>query len=171
MRIIAGSARGLRLRVPRGLRVRPTSGRVRTSLFSILGERVEEARVADLFAGCGSLGIEALSRGAAFCSFVENARPAIAALRDNLARAHLADRAELLPHDAFTVGPNSGEATVLAPQTGAAGSIVAGALEQSNVDISREFINLISAQTGISSASRVVRVADDLLQELLLLAR
>ena len=58
-----------------------------------------------------------------------------------------------------------------APETGRAGSTVSGTLEQSNVEIAREFISLIAAQTGISSASRVIRVADDLLQELLLLAR
>ena len=71
----------------------------------------------------------------------------------------------------FEAGPNSGDPTVVAPRTSAAGAIVSGGLEQSNVEIAREFINLIAAQTGISSASRVVRVADDLLQELLLLAR
>lgn len=71
----------------------------------------------------------------------------------------------------FALGPNSGDATLLAPRTRAAGAVVSGALEQSNVDIAREFINLISASTGVSSASRVVRAADDLLQELLLLAR
>lgn len=71
----------------------------------------------------------------------------------------------------FLPGPNSGVATIRAPQTGTAGSVAAGMLEQSNVEVAREFINLISASTGISSASRVVRVADELLQELLLLAR
>lgn len=105
MRIIAGSARGLRLRVPRGSRVRPTSGRVRTSLFSILGDTVEGARVLDLFAGSGALGLEALSRGAAFCWFVEKARPALAALEDNLARAGLAERAEVLRCDVYGVVP------------------------------------------------------------------
>lgn len=71
----------------------------------------------------------------------------------------------------FTIGPNSGDAEIVAPRMLGAGSIRSGALEQSNVDIAREFVNLITASTGISSASRVVRVADDLLQELLLLAR
>ncbi len=71
----------------------------------------------------------------------------------------------------FTIGPNSGDAAIVAPQMVGAGSIRSGALEQSNVDIAREFVNLITASTGISSASRVVRVADELLQELLLLAR
>lgn len=76
-----------------------------------------------------------------------------------------------LSENTFTVGPDSGAPTIVAPRTNAAGAVVSRALEQSNVEIAREFINLIAAQTGISSASRVVRVADDLLQELLLLAR
>ena len=71
----------------------------------------------------------------------------------------------------FKVGPASGDPTIQAGESGVAGSVVQGALEESNVEIAREFINLITAQTGISSASRVVRVADDLLQELLLMAR
>ena len=71
----------------------------------------------------------------------------------------------------FTIGPNVGEVSIVAPQTVGAGSVVSGALEQSNVEIAREFVNLIKASTGISSASRVVRVADDLLQELLLIVR
>lgn len=71
----------------------------------------------------------------------------------------------------FVAGPNSGPATIVLPQTGVAGAVRAGALEQSNVEIAREFVNLIQSSTGISSASRVVRVADQLLQELLLLAR
>jgi flagellar hook protein FlgE len=68
-------------------------------------------------------------------------------------------------------GPNTGAPQIIAPQSGTAGSINAGALEQGNVEIAREFITLISASTGISASSRVVRAADDLLQELLLLAR
>ncbi len=71
----------------------------------------------------------------------------------------------------YVPGPNSGNPVIAAPQTGTAGSIDAGALEQSNVEIAREFINLISAQTGISASSRVVKTSSDLLQELLLLAR
>jgi len=101
MRVIAGSARGVPLRVPKGTRVRPTSGRVRGSLFSVLGERVRLVRAADLFAGCGALGIEALSRGAEHCCFVEKARPALAALADNLARTRLAERAEVVRGDAL----------------------------------------------------------------------
>ena len=71
----------------------------------------------------------------------------------------------------FAVGANSGDPTIGPPRTGAAGRIQAGALELSNVDLSREFINLIEASTGVSAASRVIRTADQLLQELLLLVR
>jgi len=71
----------------------------------------------------------------------------------------------------FLPGPDSGDPVVSAPRTGTAGAVIAGALEQSNVEIAREFIGLITASTGISAASRVVRTADDLLQRLLLLAQ
>lgn len=71
MRVIAGTHRGRPLKAPRGRDVRPTSDRVREALFSILGEVVVDARVLDLFAGTGALGIEALSRGAAGATFVD----------------------------------------------------------------------------------------------------
>ncbi len=85
MRVIAGSAKGRRLTAPRGDATRPTSDRVREALFSILGDRVHGARVLDLFAGTGALGIEALSRGAADALFCDTAAPAQAALRANTA--------------------------------------------------------------------------------------
>ena len=71
----------------------------------------------------------------------------------------------------FVPGVNSGDPVVVAPLASNAGAIRSGTLEESNVEIAREFLNLITASTGISVAGRVVRVADDLLQELLLLAR
>jgi 16S rRNA (guanine966-N2)-methyltransferase len=92
MRVIAGSARGTRLgRVPAG--VRPVSDRVREGLFSSLGGRLEGARVLDLYAGTGALGIEALSRGAEDAVFVDASPAAVTAVRDNLARTGLEDRA------------------------------------------------------------------------------
>jgi 16S rRNA (guanine966-N2)-methyltransferase len=84
MRVIAGEYGGRRLQAPPGLDTRPTSDRVREALFSILGERVRDARVLDLFAGSGALGIEALSRGAREATFVDNAPPAIRAITANL---------------------------------------------------------------------------------------
>ncbi len=88
-----------------------------------------------------------------------------------LARFRNTEGLVALGGNTFGVGPNSGDARIVAPQTAGAGAVVAGGLEQSNVEVAREFVNLITASTGISAASRVVRVADDLLQELLLLAR
>jgi len=99
MRVIAGRLRGRRLVAPRGLATRPTSDRVREALFSALGP-VGGARVLDLFAGTGALGIEALSRAAARAVFVESARPALAALRENLAALDLRDAARVVAQPA-----------------------------------------------------------------------
>lgn len=85
MRVIAGRAKGRRIAAPRGRRTRPTPDRVRESLFSILGPLIAGARVLDLFAGTGALGIEALSRGAQSAVFVEQHKGTAALLRDNLA--------------------------------------------------------------------------------------
>jgi 16S rRNA (guanine966-N2)-methyltransferase len=83
VRVIAGEFRGRPLRAPRGVRTRPTADRVREALFSMLGD-LSGARVLDLFAGSGALGIEALSRGAESAVFVERDQHALAALRRNL---------------------------------------------------------------------------------------
>jgi 16S rRNA (guanine(966)-N(2))-methyltransferase RsmD len=83
MRVIAGAYRGRRLTAPRGTDTRPTSDRVRESLFAILGP-LDGMRVLDLFAGSGALGIEALSRGAAEAVFCDSSRAAVAAIRANL---------------------------------------------------------------------------------------
>jgi 16S rRNA (guanine(966)-N(2))-methyltransferase RsmD len=85
VRVVAGAYGGRRLVAPSGDATRPTSDRVREALFSVLGSRVEGARVLDLFAGSGALGIEALSRGAAEVVFVDRAPAAIKAVRANLA--------------------------------------------------------------------------------------
>lgn len=86
MRVVAGTAKGRRLQAPAGPAVRPTSDRVREAVFDMLGslDAVRDAAVADLFAGTGALGIEALSRGAARATFVDDAREALDALRVNL---------------------------------------------------------------------------------------
>ena len=84
MRIVAGRWGGRRLSSPKGAATRPTSDRVREALFSILGDFVQDARVLDLFAGSGALGLEALSRGAATATFVDTAAGAVAAVKANL---------------------------------------------------------------------------------------
>lgn len=101
MRVIAGDARGRKLSAPRGLATRPTLARVRESMFSRLSVRLDfqDLRVLDLFAGTGSLGIEALSRGAGRVTFVEAARPALAALKRNLEALGFVGRARVLRND------------------------------------------------------------------------
>ncbi|HKP99992.1 MAG TPA: RsmD family RNA methyltransferase, partial [Actinomycetes bacterium] len=91
MRVVGGRLGGRRLRAVTGRETRPTSDRVREALFGALGERVEGARVLDLFAGTGALGIEAASRGAASAVLVEQAAPAVAVIRANLDALDLND--------------------------------------------------------------------------------
>ena len=88
MRIIAGKAGRIAIKVPKAV-TRPTTDFVRQAVFSILGERVEDARVLDLFSGSGALGLEALSRGAASCVFVDEHRAAEKILLENLAKSRL----------------------------------------------------------------------------------
>ncbi len=103
MRVIAGSARGVALIAPRDRATRPISDRVKETLFGILGERVLDAIVLDLYAGSGAIGIEALSRGAAHCTFVERGRPALAALTGNLQRTRLDAAATVRSGDVLRV--------------------------------------------------------------------
>jgi 16S rRNA (guanine966-N2)-methyltransferase len=101
MRIIAGELRGRPLKAPPGERTRPMLDRVREALFARLEERLSGARVLDLYAGSGSLGLEALSRGAQRARFVERDGPALAALRKNVEDLGLATRARVWRGDAL----------------------------------------------------------------------
>ena len=91
MRIIAGTYRSRVLHAPPGLHTRPTSDRLRETLFNVLAPRMHGAAFLDLYAGSGAVGIEALSRGVAHVTFVERAHAPLKALRDNLARLNLRD--------------------------------------------------------------------------------
>lgn len=93
MRIIAGTARGQRLLTPAGDKTRPTSDRVRETLFNVLGQWCDDEDVLDLYAGSGSLGLEALSRGARHATFVESAREAFAVLEENVRALRFQPRA------------------------------------------------------------------------------
>lgn len=99
MRVIAGTAKRRRLKVPRGLEVRPTSDRVKEALFNILGELVQGCRFLDLYAGTGNIGIEALSRGAAGAVFVEKDLKNIRVIRDNLTVTGLEEKARIIHQD------------------------------------------------------------------------
>jgi len=105
MRVVAGELGGRKLVSPEGTSTRPTTDRVREAVFNALGSAglVEGAVVADLFAGTGAIGIEALSRGAATCTFVERDRAALRALEENLHTLGLYDRSKVVRSDASNV--------------------------------------------------------------------
>ena len=99
MRVITGKARGVTLKTPDGLATRPTADRVKEALFSIIQFEVPAARVLDLFGGTGQLGIEALSRDAKSCVFVDKAESACRLIRENLKRAKLENAATVICSD------------------------------------------------------------------------
>jgi 16S rRNA (guanine966-N2)-methyltransferase len=118
VRVIAGEARGVPLAAPPGRGTRPTSDLVKGAIFAVLGEAGCSGRVLDLFAGSGALGIEALSRGADFCDFVEQDAAACQTIAANLQKTRLADRARVhrlaagrfvaaatLPYDLILIDP------------------------------------------------------------------
>ena len=99
MRVITGSARGVRLKTPEGMETRPTTERVKEALFSAIQFEIEGRRVLDLFAGSGQLGIEALSRGAERAVFVDAGKNAAALVKENLRRSKLTDKAQVVQTD------------------------------------------------------------------------
>jgi 16S rRNA (guanine966-N2)-methyltransferase len=110
MRIVAGRFRGASIVAPKGMATRPTSDRVRESLFNILahgtyGFALDGARALDLFAGSGALGLEALSRGAAYALFIEEAADARAAIRQNVEKLGLTGASKIWRRDATRLGP------------------------------------------------------------------
>lgn len=109
MRVIAGSARGRRLNAPAGLEARPTTDRVKESIFNIIQFDIEGRRVLDLFSGSGQLGIEALSRGAASCVFVEQSEKTAGLIRHNLEQTGLRAQGRVVRQDAFSYLASCGE--------------------------------------------------------------
>ncbi len=109
MRVISGSARGRKLLSLEGEATRPTTDRVKESMFNLCMDYVPSAAVLDLFAGSGALGIEALSRGANKCTFVENKSDALEFVRKNLENTRLSERARIYRGDAFSFLENTTE--------------------------------------------------------------
>ena len=101
MRVISGSARGRRLGELKGMETRPTTDKVKESLFNIIQFDIEGRRVLDLFGGTGQLGIEALSRGAEHCTFVDQRRDAAALIKENLKATELSDRSRVVQGDSL----------------------------------------------------------------------
>ncbi|MBP2658548.1 MAG: methyltransferase, partial [Firmicutes bacterium] len=99
MRIITGSAKGIKLSAPRGLGTRPTADRVKEAVFNILGDIVVDAQVLDIFAGTGNLGLEALSRGASAAVFIDSSIDSITSIKENAQRTKLIGQVEILKND------------------------------------------------------------------------
>jgi len=130
MRVIAGEWRGRRLVAPKGEATRPTADRTRETLFSMLTSRLgsfEDLAVADLFAGSGALGLEALSRGAAQCLFVEQEEAALKAIRANIAALDARLRSEVRAGSVMALGPvdRSRDLVLLDPPYGTGAGAVA----------------------------------------------
>ena len=133
MRIIAGACRGRPIEAPTGQSTRPTADRARETLFSMLASRLgsfEDLRVADLFAGSGALGFEALSRGAASATFVESDRAALAIIRRNAATLGIDDRARIVGGSALALPASEPFDLIFAdpPYASGAGSEIVRAL-------------------------------------------
>src|ERR1700686_4308317 len=101
MRVIAGTFRSRQLKSLKGLTLRPTSDMLRETLFNVLGPRIKGTRFLDLFAGTGAIGIEAVSRGAAFVAFVEKHSKTVHLIRENLASLEIAEGVRVIPGDAI----------------------------------------------------------------------
>lgn len=105
MRVIAGTARSLKLVTPEGDDTRPTLDRYKETLFNVIQSEVPFCRFLDLFAGSGAVGIEALSRGASFAAFVDSSKESQKCINENLNHTHLADKAQVVGRDVFTALP------------------------------------------------------------------
>ncbi|KXZ39614.1 16S rRNA (guanine(966)-N(2))-methyltransferase RsmD [Alkalithermobacter thermoalcaliphilus JW-YL-7 = DSM 7308] len=102
MRIISGTLRGLRLKSPKSMNIRPTSDRVKESVFNIINSNIADSFVLDLFSGTGSLGIECLSRGAYSCTFVDNSKESISILKENLNKARMLQKSDIIFSDVIS---------------------------------------------------------------------
>ena len=163
MRIIAGQWRGRVLIAPKGDATRPTADRTREALFSMLTSRLgsfEGLRVADLFAGSGALGLEALSRGAAQCTFVESDGAALDALRTNIAKLS-ASGADVRPQSVMALGPASTPYDLLLldpPYASGAGGVALDRLQRLGWLAPGA---LISVETGKSESASVAGLTVD----------
>lgn len=169
MRVIAGVARGTPLVAPRDRATRPITDRVKEALFGILAPRIEGTAVLDLYAGSGAIGIEALSRGADRCTFVERGRPALDALRANLQRTGLGAAATVVAgdverfleadgaagHDLVILDPPYAEDAILAPLRSIADQLPAGGLV-----VVKHFWRTVVPEPGGLSIARVRRFGE-----------
>ena len=105
MRIVGGELKSRIIKIPKTGNLRPSTEKIRAAIFSVLGDDINEARVADLFCGSGALGLEALSRGASFALFVDSSAVAVSTVKSNLQELDLSSRAELRAMNVFHIRP------------------------------------------------------------------
>ncbi len=176
MRVISGAYRSRTLYAPPGAATRPTSDRLRETLFNVLAPRIEGSRFLDLYAGSGAVGIEALSRGAADVVFVERAGPALKALRANLARLGIKEHASVVAasvgaflrgdsaaagFDLVFLDPPYTEAGEYAAILGAMGRTAAGMLSEGAVVIAEHFKKeLLQDRYGTLARVRLLQQGD-----------
>ena len=152
MRVITGTARGRVLKELEGLETRPTTGKVKESLFSIIQFDIEGRRVLDLFAGTGQLGIEALSRGAAECVFIDRRADAVRLVKDNLELCGLSDRASVRCGDAMSYLRSGEKFDLIFLDPPYAAGLLGPALEEiARFDICREH-GIIVAESALETA-------------------
>jgi len=161
LRIIAGEWRGRPIEAPPGMGTRPTADRLRETLFSMLLSRLgsfEGLRVADLFAGSGALGLEALSRGAASATFVDSDANAIQAIRRNLQSLGVADRATVIPGSALSLRAGQAYDLIFAdpPYSPGSGSAVVEAVAQAEWLAPGGWISVETARGDAVAARRYV---------------
>ena len=152
MRVITGSARGRRLKELTGMETRPTTDKVKESLFSIIQFDIEGRRVLDLFAGTGQLGIEALSRGAASAVFIDRRADAVRLVKDNLELCGLSDRASVRCGDAMSYLRSGEKFDLIFLDPPYAAGLLGPALEEfARFDICREH-GIIVAESALETA-------------------
>ena len=152
MRVITGTARGRRLKEPQGMDIRPTTDKVKEGIFSAVQFEVEGARVLDLFAGTGQLGIEALSRGAASAVFIDRRADAVRLVKDNLELCGLSDRASVRCGDAMSYLRSGEKFDLIFLDPPYAAGLLGPALEEiARFDICREQ-GIIVAESALETA-------------------
>ena len=152
MRVITGSARGRILKELQGMETRPTTGKVKESIFSIIQFDIEGRRILDLFAGTGQLGIEALSRGAKQCVFIDQRSDAVKLIRENLEVCGLSDRAVVRSGDAMSYLKSGEKFDIIFLDPPYASGLLVKALEDiAAFDICREH-GIIVAESALETA-------------------
>ncbi len=155
MRVITGSARGKRLKTLEGLEVRPTSEKVKEAIFSIVQFDLPAARVLDMFAGSGQLGIEALSRGAKSCVFTDKSRQSVECIRNNVLSCGFSEQAKIINADAVEYARSAGEFDIVFIDPPYRTGLAEKALEALEGKLSPRAVVICEHETGLSLPEKI----------------